>query len=93
MGKSEKITNIKVTCDAKKHIQSDAIAGSVIFIDRKAREIMYLVASIHPSVRLPFNNLTAEKSSKSHYQSEVFVCVSVISRHMRIIALMRSIGF
>ena len=31
-----------------------------------------------------------------HYQSEVFVCVSIISghiRHMRIIAQMRSIGF
>ncbi len=36
---------------------------------------------------------SAAKSNKSHYQSEVFVCVSVINRHMRIIARMRSIGF
>ncbi len=36
-------------------------------IDRKAREIMYLVASVRLSV------------NGSHYQSEVFVCVSVIS--------------
>ena len=36
---------------------------------------------------------SALKSNNSHYQSEVFVCVSVISRRMRIIARMRSIGF
>ena len=35
----------------------------------------------------------AAKSYKSHYQSEVFVCVSVISWCMRIIARMWSIGF
>ncbi len=33
------------------------------------------------------------KSNKSHYQYKVFVCVLVISGHMRIIAQMRSIGF
>ena len=33
------------------------------------------------------------KSNKSHYQSEVFVCLSVISPRMGIIARMRSIGF
>ncbi len=64
---------------------------------------MYLVASVCPSVRpsvrpsvsqsalsaLP----SAAKSNKSHYQSKVIVCVSVISWRMRIIARMRSIGF
>ncbi len=91
-------------------------------IDREAREIMYLVASVCPSV-CPSVRLSvcpsvrptshgsrsifwraavdirgsalpsAAKGNKSHYQSKVFVCVSVISRHMRIIARMRSIGF
>ncbi len=36
---------------------------------------------------------SAAKSNKSHYQSKVFVCVSVISWHMWIILQMRSIGF
>ncbi len=36
---------------------------------------------------------SAVKSNESHYQSKVFVCVSVISWRMRIIAWMRSIGF
>ncbi len=36
---------------------------------------------------------SAAKSNKSHYQSKVFVCVSVISGRMQIIAQMRSIGF
>ncbi len=71
-------------------------AGSM-FIDREAREIMYLVASVRPSVRpsvrmgsaLP----SAAKSNNHHYQSKVIVCVSVISRRRRIIARMRSIGF
>ncbi len=35
---------------------------------------------------------SAAKSKKSHYQFKVFVCVSVISGSMRIIARMRSIG-
>ncbi len=35
---------------------------------------------------------SAGKSNKSHYQFKVFVCVSVISGRMRIIARMRSIG-
>ncbi len=37
--------------------------------------------------------LSAAKSNRSHYQFEVFVCVSVISWRMRIIARMWSIGF
>ncbi len=37
--------------------------------------------------------LVAAKSNRSHYQSKVFVCVSLISGHMRIISRMRSIGF
>ncbi len=36
---------------------------------------------------------SAAKSNKSHYQSKVFVSVSVISGRMRIIVRMRSIGF
>ena len=32
------------------------------------------------------------KSKRSHYQFEVFVCVSLISMHMQIIVRMRSIG-
>ncbi len=36
---------------------------------------------------------SAAKSIKSHYQSKVFVCVSVIRGCIRIIARMRSIGF
>ncbi len=35
---------------------------------------------------------SAAKSNKSHYQSRVLVCVSVISRRIGIIARMRSIG-
>ncbi len=34
-----------------------------------------------------------QRAIKGHYQSKVFVCVSVISGHMRIIKRMRSIGF
>ncbi len=36
---------------------------------------------------------SAAKSNKSHYQSKVFVSLSVISGRMRIIMQMRSIGF
>ena len=36
---------------------------------------------------------SAAKSNKSHYQSKVFVCVSLISGCMQIIGQMRSIGF
>ncbi len=35
---------------------------------------------------------SAEKGNRSHYQFKVFVCVSLISGRMRIIARMRSIG-
>ncbi len=34
----------------------------------------------------------AAKSNKSHYQFKVFVCVSVISERMQILARMQSIG-
>ncbi len=47
--------------------------------------------SVCPSVRLSVCALTA-KSIRSDYQSKVFVCVSVIRGHIRIIARMRSIG-
>ncbi len=36
---------------------------------------------------------SAAKSKRSHYQSKVIVCVSVISRHVRLIARRQSIGF
>ena len=36
---------------------------------------------------------SAAKSNRSHYQFKVFVCVSVISRRVRIIARKWSIGF
>ncbi len=78
-----------------------------IVIDREAREIMHLVASVCLSVRPsvcpfvralmaePFRGSalpSAAKSKKSHYQFKLFVCVSVISGRMRIISQMRSIG-
>ncbi len=60
---------------------------------------MYLVASFHPLA----NTLAADirgsalpgaaKSNKSLYQSMVFVCVSVMSGRMWIIAQMQLIGF
>ncbi len=67
-----------------------------IIIDREAREIMHLVASVCPSVCLSvrlcalsqLNRLTYDL----HYQFKVFVCVSIISGRMRITARMRSIG-
>ena len=33
------------------------------------------------------------QQNRSHYQSKVIVCMSVISRRVRLIARMRSIGF
>ncbi len=68
-----------------------------IFIDREAREIMYLVASVRPSVCLSVCPLPLSRLNRltynHHYQSKVIVCVSVIRRRRRIIARMRSIGF
>ena len=79
-----------------KRTSSEVYLGAVqkchIFIDREAREIMYLVVSVRPSVRYHSPGLIA-KSNNHHYQSKVIVCVSVISRRMRIIARMQSIGF
>ncbi len=68
---------------------------------------MYLVAfvrsSVHQSILSGLNCLTynlrgstlpsVAKSSNPHYQSKVFVCVSLIGGRMWIIARMRSIGF
>ncbi len=62
----------------------------LIFIDREAREIMYLVASVRPSVRpsvcpsvrlyvraLLFEPFVCRLIAwRSHYQSKMFVCVS-----------------
>ncbi len=59
-----------------------------LIIDREAREIMYLVASVHLSVSLsmaePFDlwpwfirgSALLSAAKNSHYQSKVFVCVS-----------------
>ncbi len=49
---------------------------SPIFIDREAREIMYLVASVRPSVRPSVRRSPLSRLKKSHYQPRVFVCVS-----------------
>ncbi len=57
---------------------------NTVIIDCEAREIMHLVASVRPSV---CNALLVEP-----FDLKVFVCVSVISGRMRIIAQMRSIG-
>ncbi len=83
-----------------------------LIIDREAREIMYLVASVRPSaclsvrpcvcVGVPRAHYTPLQRymgyvclfvNNHHYQSKVIVCVSVISRRLRIVARMRSIGF
>ncbi len=55
-----------------------------VIIDREAREIMYLVASVRlsvcPSVRLRSHGWTIcrvqQRVKRSHYQSVEFVCVS-----------------
>ncbi len=77
-------------------INLDQSMALTVSIDREAREIMHLVASVCPSVRLSVCALTAEPSAEkgnmSHYQFKVFVCVSLISGCMQIIARMRSIA-
>ncbi len=76
--------------------RKENLGSMTLIIDREARETMHLVASVHPSVRLSVCAFTAEpfaaKSIRSDYQSKVFVCVSVIRGHIRIITRMRSIG-
>ncbi len=70
-----------------------------IFTGREAREIMYLVASVCLCVCVSVRAFLAEPLNLKfgvkggHYQSEIFVCVSVIKGHMRIISRMWSIGF
>ncbi len=66
----------------------------------RPREIMYLVASVCPSVRYQGLGLpSAAKANypqiwrEGHYQSIDYVSVSVIRGRMRIISRMRSIGF
>ncbi len=60
----------------KRHI----IPHHVIIIDREAREIMYLVASVCPSVRQSILGArlcrVQQRAKKSDYQSAEFVCVS-----------------
>ncbi len=55
-------------------------------------EIMHLVASVCPFICALTAEPSEAKSNKSHYHFKVFVCVSVISGHMRIIARMRLVG-
>ena len=67
-------------------IKGNIPEDKLLIIDREAREIMYLVASICPPVRLfvclcalsYLTRLTYDLkfgAKKSYYQSEVFVCV------------------
>ncbi len=57
------------------------IGNPVIFMDREAREIMYLVPSVRlslrPSIRPSVCRLcrVRQRAKKSHYQAKVFVCV------------------
>ncbi len=52
-----------------------------------------------PSINAYFTSIrglalpSAAQSNRSHYQSKVFVCVSVFSRRVRLIARMQLIGF
>ena len=76
------------------------ITSPCFIIDREVREIMYLVASVCTSLSSLMAELfrgsaltSAVKSNKNHYQSKVFICVPIISGHIRMIARMRSIGF
>ena len=62
------------------------------FYRPRSLEIMHLVASVCPFVCLCPLSRPNHLTNRSHYQSEVFVCVSVISKHIRIIVRMRSIG-
>ena len=63
----------------------DLLIRLTVFIDRKAREIMYLVASVRPQrsrsnfwrVAVDLRGSALPSAAKrSHYQSKVFVCVS-----------------
>ncbi len=57
-----------------------------------------MLGIIRPSVCPPSHDIrgsalpSAVKSNKNHYQSKVFVCVSIISGRMRIITRMQSVG-
>ncbi len=53
----------------------------------RSRLIFWCAAVDNRGSALP----SAEKGNRSHYQFKVFVCVSLITGHMRIIARMRSI--
>ncbi len=86
---------------------SDAICQ--VIIDREAREIMYLVASVcpSPSALSRLNRLSCQgqisgaqwsilgedKGNKSHFLFKVFVFVSVVIGCLQIISQIRSIGF
>ncbi len=51
---------------------------------------MELVVPIRPSMCV---SVCQQRTTVLYYQSKVFVCVSVISRRMQIIAQMWSVGF
>ena len=102
---SETVWIPSTTADASSLLSLDKAVLVIIIIDREASEIMYLVASVSPSVRLSvrqsalsrLNRLTydldlgarlcrvQQRAKRSHYQSEVFVCVS----HNRVYAVDR----
>ncbi len=56
---------------------------------QRSRSVFWRVAVDIRGSALP----SAVKCNRKYYQSKVFVCASIISGHMRIIARMRSIGF
>ena len=87
-------------CAKWKHVIFDCEVREIMHL--VASVCPSLRPSVCPSICLfafsPLNHLTsaltsAAKSNKSHYQFRVFVCVSVISGRMRIIAQMRSTAF
>ena len=59
----------------------------LLYYRPRSGEIIELVASVRLSVCR-----VQQRAKRSHYQSKVIVCVSVISRRVRLIAWMRLIG-
>ena len=103
---SSKLINIRVISLATINVYKRFI---IIIIDREAlaKKGDNALGSVRPSVRQSVRSFvclfacryrgsalpSAARSNKSHYQSKVFVCVSIIMGRILIIARMRSIGF
>ncbi len=62
-------------CDVRRICPPPVVSGDFSQCHPQTRDVTNIVASIHLSVRLSACTQT------SHYQSKVFVCVSVISGH------------